>query len=335
MRRPVRRSAKRVGNGKAQIAAAAARPARSSRPPCTGASPRRTVSTSGSSGMSDRPPRCYPALMARQRLFRYGRARLLRADEPPPMSDSASFGYRERPARRQAGAGRRRVPQRRAPLRPDERPDVGRPAPALEGRAGERAQPAAAAAGPGGSSTWPAAPATSPSASRSARSGHAEITVADINAAMLEVGRERAEKRGLAQHRLPRGERRGAALRRCELRRLHDRLRHPQRAAHRGGAGGGVSRAEARRPFPLPGILRGRHADARPHLRALFLPRRSRRSAASWPATRKPIATWSNRSAPSPTRSASPTWSAPPASRASTYRNFSGGIAALHSGWKL
>ena len=38
--------------------------------------------------------------------------------------------------------------------------------------------------------------------------GHAEIIVADINPAMLEVGRERAEKARPRRHRLPRGERR-------------------------------------------------------------------------------------------------------------------------------
>ena len=49
-----------------------------------------------------------------------------------------------------------------------------------------------------------------------------------------------------------------------ELRRRHDRLRHPQRAAHRRGARRSLPRAEARRAFPLPGILLGRRAGARP-----------------------------------------------------------------------
>ena len=48
------------------------------------------------------------------------------------------FRLPQRAAWRQAGAGRRRVPLGGRPLRPDERPDVGRPAPGLEGRAGRR-----------------------------------------------------------------------------------------------------------------------------------------------------------------------------------------------------
>ena len=56
----------------------------------------------------------------------------------------------------------------------------------------------------------------------------------------------------------------------------------------------GASRAEDRRALPLPGILRRRRAGARRALRALFVQRRSRRSAARWPATPRPIAIWSN-----------------------------------------
>ena len=65
---------------------------------------------------------------------------------------------------RQAAAGRRRVPPRRRPLRPDERPDVGRHAPAVErGRWSPGSTRRSAA--PGRCSTSPAAPATSLSAS--------------------------------------------------------------------------------------------------------------------------------------------------------------------------
>ena len=74
------------------------------------------------------------------------------------------FRRRNRAAGRQAGAGGRRVPFGRAPLRPDERPDVGRPAPRLEGRAGHRGQSAAGRTSPSPCSISPAAPATSPSA---------------------------------------------------------------------------------------------------------------------------------------------------------------------------
>ena len=78
--------------------------------------------------------------------------------------------------------------------------------------------------------------------------GYAEVTVADINADMLRVGAERAKKLALSRAgEVRRGQCRGAAVRGRELRRLHDRLRHPQRAAHREGAERGPSRAQARR----------------------------------------------------------------------------------------
>ena len=62
-------------------------------------------------------------------------------------------------------------------------------------------------------------------------------TVCDINSDMLEVGRERAVS---APSRRPgvvrRGQCRGAGVSRSHLRRLHHRVRHPQRAADRSGA---------------------------------------------------------------------------------------------------
>ena len=60
------------------------------------------------------------------------------------------------------------------------------------------------------------------------------VTVADINAEMLAVGRERAAK--AKRQIIHRGQRRSAAAARQELRRRHHRIRHPQCAAHRGGA---------------------------------------------------------------------------------------------------
>ena len=55
----------------------------------------------------------------------------------------------------------------------------------------------------------------------------AHVTVADINSDMLEVGKQRAEGRGLTGPVLESRECRGAELRRRQLRRLHDRVRHP------------------------------------------------------------------------------------------------------------
>ena len=75
-------------------------------------------------------------------------------------------------------------------------------------------------------------------------------TVCDINADMLAVGRERAAARGPGDgRRFHRGERRGAAVCRPQLRCRHHRLRHPQRAAHRDARSRSVSRAQDRRAF--------------------------------------------------------------------------------------
>ena len=64
-----------------------------------------------------------------------------------------------------------------------------------------------------------------------------QATALDINADMLSVGRERAEKRGLDQAiTFVEGNAEALALPDRILRRLYDRIRHPQRAAHRHGA---------------------------------------------------------------------------------------------------
>ena len=87
-------------------------------------------------------------------------------------------------------------------------------------------------------STSRAAQATSPSASRKAGGARDRRSrVLDINADMLEVGRARAQKKGLAG-KLTFVEANAEELPfpgQC-IRRLYDRLRHPQRAAHRAGA---------------------------------------------------------------------------------------------------
>jgi demethylmenaquinone methyltransferase/2-methoxy-6-polyprenyl-1,4-benzoquinol methylase len=139
-----------------------------------------------------------------------------------------------------------------------------------------RRQPQSAEAIPAGScSTSPAAPATSPSASsKPSRSQWRMPPCSTSTARCSRVGADRAEKKGFRrQSRLRRGQCRGVALRKRHLRRLYDRLRHPQRAAHRCRACGSLSRAEARRPLPVPGILRSRHAAARQVLRNLVVQR--------------------------------------------------------------
>ena len=162
------------------------------------------------------------------------------------------------------------------------------------------------------------------------------VTVCDINADMLAVGRERAARRSARRCRyLHRGQCRGAAVRRPQFRRRHYRVRHPQRAAHRYRARRGVSRAQDRRQVSLPGILRRRRARPRPASTISTRSTSSPRSAVRWPATPTPIAIWWNRSAAFRARRRSPRCCAPPALPASRYKVMSGGIVALHSGWRL
>ena len=59
------------------------------------------------------------------------------------------------------------------------------------------------------------------------------VTVVDVNADMLRVAAERAAKRSRLQPAdVHRRQRRGAPAAGFALRRLYDRVRHPQRAAH-------------------------------------------------------------------------------------------------------
>ena len=87
--------------------------------------------------------------------------------------------------------------------------------------------------------------------------------------------RARAEAPACGSGRLRCGQRRGAAVFRRAIRRLYDRLRHPERAANRDGAWRGLSGAEAGRPLSVPRILPRRRTRARPRLRRLLLRRNS------------------------------------------------------------
>ena len=59
---------------------------------------------------------------------------------------------------------------------------------------------------------------------------------------------------------------RSAGVSGSRVRRLHHRVRHPQRAADRPRARRSLSRAEARQPFPVPGIFHRRRARPRSDL---------------------------------------------------------------------
>ena len=139
-----------------------------------------------------------------------------------------------RSARREAGAGRRRVRNGRPPLRPDERPDVRRPAPRSGRTRWSPRWRRPGARRPSGCSTWPAAPATSPSAS-STRPARAPRRPSPTSTPRCWRSAASApSSAGLADRvDFVEAQCRGAAVRRRPLRRLHHRLRHPQRAAHR------------------------------------------------------------------------------------------------------
>ena len=156
-------------------------------------------------------------------------------------------------------------------------------------------------------STSPAAPATSRSASSRPAAAARASTVADINAEMLGVGRERAGDAALDDavtfveanaEALPFPDRSFDAVTIAFGIRNVPRIDVALAEAHRV--------LQARRALPVPRILQGRRAGARRALRALFVQRRSRRSAARSPATPSPTAIWSNRSAASRARTRSP-----------------------------
>ena len=191
--------------------------------------------------------------------------RLTGRDHPFRLHDGA--------ARREAGAGQRRVPLGRPPLRPDERPDVGRAAPGLEGcaRHGARARRASV---PSATSTSPAAPATSPSASSMRAEPLTHVTVLDINGDMLEVGRERARRAAttaasISSRRMPRPcrsrTRRSTATRSPSASATCRASTRRSREAHRV--------LQPRRPLPVPRILERRPAGPRRALRRLFVQR--------------------------------------------------------------
>ncbi len=108
-------------------------------------------------------------------------------------------------------------------------------------------------------------------AAKAAGSGF-QATVCDINSDMLAVGRERAAARHLDDRvSFVEGNAEELAFPEQHVRRLHHRVRHPQRAADRSRAARSVSRAEARRPISVPGILHRRHAGTRSDLRSVFV----------------------------------------------------------------
>jgi demethylmenaquinone methyltransferase/2-methoxy-6-polyprenyl-1,4-benzoquinol methylase len=164
--------------------------------------------------------------------------------------------------------------------------------------------------------------------------GNAEVTVLDINGSMLEVGRDRAQKRGIAEN-LTFVEANAEDLPfEDDFRRLYGRLRHPQRAGYSESARRSLSRAEARRAVPVPRVFRGRRAAAGNRLREVVVQRDSahrpdgdrRRRTLSLSGRIDP-------QVPEPGKFRAMIRKA--GFERVTYTNYTGGVAALHSGWKL
>src|SRR5215207_5525090 len=134
------RAAKRSGKGKRRSGRRCSTRAKLA-PTSAASRPRRTVSTSGSSGI-DRLA-AWSLEIANPGRFRYGSRQkvplhflVIGAEGSRHDGRHHPFRLRDRPARRETEPRERGVPFRRAPLRPDERPHVGGTASALEGHAG-------------------------------------------------------------------------------------------------------------------------------------------------------------------------------------------------------
>ena len=206
---PRSRAAKSFGNGKRR-SGRRLRPSRIAHPSITGCRPRRTVSTSGKFGHARRSPCGRDVIAPLRRGALWSRRRR-------PVDGSTGpdhpFRLQGRAARREAGAGRTTSSTRGAALRPDERPDVGRPAPGLEGRAGHRAQSAARRPRRSRCSTSPAAPATSPSAPpRPAAPASASPSATSTPTCWRSGASARAAAASRRPHDVRRGQCRGAAV---------------------------------------------------------------------------------------------------------------------------
>ena len=218
-----------------------------------------------------------------------------------PEDDTTHFGFETRAARRQAGARRRGLPLRRPALRPHERPHVGGPAPRLEGCARHgrsrrrRTRPFRHLDVAGG---------TGDVAFRIARAGRRRrrsVTVARHQRRHA-GGRPRARAERALRRRIDFVEANAEAL---PLPRRQRSTRYTIAFGIRNvpridaALAEALPRAEAGRALPLPRVLQGRRAGARRALRRLFLQRHPAPRASRWPATPRPTATSSNRSAAS------------------------------------
>ena len=255
---------------------------------------------------------------------------------PMPTDRDTHFGYRTVPLGEKQALVDEVFHLGGAPLRPDERPDVGRTASRLEGRAGDGRQSAARASNRSRCWMSRAAPAMSLSGSRrraapaptsrcatSIRTCWRSAASAPSSAAL--------PTRSVSSTAMPR--RCAFADRSFDAYTIAFGIRNVPRIE--AALARGVSRAASRRALSLPRILPRRRARARPALRSLLLqcdpgarPHRGGRCRVlSIPRRVDPPV-----SAADDLRRHDPR---PPGSAASSSRCMTGGIVALHSGWRL
>ncbi len=236
-RAPVRRWAKFGGKGKRRSARrVSAR--RILRPSIAGARPRRTVSTSGSSGIG----------------LAYSSGDALRLWSDHNGRRQGLLRVRGCESGRKIPPRQRRIRVCRVEIRPDERPDVGRRPPRLESQPDRQAEPPAGrdadrCGGRHGRCGAGLSPAGERGRETPQHDAHDALAiVADINEAMLVAGRK-AWRRPHAARRLRRG---ASAVSGSLLRCADDFVRHPQCGGDRCGAARIPPRAETRRTVCLP-----------------------------------------------------------------------------------
>ncbi len=242
------------------------------------------------------------------------------------------FRLRARPAVREAGPGRRRVPLRRPRYDTDERPDVGRPPPRLEIAPDRHAAPVEDA---------PPPPSRRGGRHRRHRLPHPRGGRAGTPTSPCSTSTRRccgrlpsARARSMTAASISSRQCRDAAAARQQLRQLHHRLRHPERASasmRRSGRHGACSSpAGASCAWNSPAsTCRCWRRSTTP-----ILPRDPAHRRAGWRATGNPTSTSWNRSASSLPGAFAAMIGAAGFSHV-THRRLSGGIVAIHSAWKI
>ena len=165
-------------------------------------------------------------------------------------------------------------------------------------------------------------------------SGH--VVLSDINAAMLGTGRDRLTDDGIVgnvDYALADAE--DAAVRRRKLRLRDDRLRAAERDRQAARARLDVPGAQARRAAAGAGVQQAGAAAAGARLRRVLVHGAARSWAGSWRGTPTATGTSPSRSACTRTRTTLEAMMVGAGFERTSYRNMTGGIVALHVGYRL